>query len=541
MSRDPSSETAATADAGAFDGTAAERLRRVANARAAARDWPAATDAFAALAAATPDDAAAWIGLAKAADLAGRPRRAHAAALAAAAAGPASWGHALALVRLLRGVHEVPALRALAARMRAEATHAPLADRVEVADLLGGEDLHDDARAWLDDIVRDAPDHAPARYLRGTTQLFFGRMDAARADLERAVALAPHFAHAHWRLAELRGADPAGAPARIERLQRERDRVDAGSEHDIHFSYALHAELHDAGRHAEAWDSLERGMRAKRAAIRYDAADDRATFAALRATCDATFVAGPGHDPGDEAPAPVFIVGLFRSGTTLLERMLAGHPDVTDGGESAGFFTRLKLAADHPGPLAPDLVARLREMDMAALGADFMTSQAWRAHGRRVWTEKLPWNFLLAGAIARALPRARFVHMRRAPMDVCFSNLRTLYGQIAAYSYDQREMAAYWRGYDALMAHWRDTLGERLLDVDHAALVSDPKTTMRRVLAHVGLDWDPRVLDLGARDGAVSTASAAQVRGGLRRDAQPAWVHYREQLQPLAEALKIEI
>ena len=127
--------------------------------------------------------------------------------------------------------------------------------------------------------------------------------------------------------------------------------------------------------------------------------------------------------------------------------------------------------------------------------------------------------------------------MRRAPMDVCFSNLRTLFGQIAAYSYDQREMAAYHRGYAALMAHWRDVLGDRLLDIDHPELVASPEPTMRRVLAHLGLDWDPRVLDLAARGGAVSTASAAQIRTGLRRDPQPAWLPYRAHLDPLADAL----
>lgn len=519
--------------------TEADALRRTANERAAARDWPAAMRAFAQLSALAPEDVAAWIGLAKAAELAGHPRQLHDAVLAAARLGPANWPHAMALARLLRTVHDVPALRALAARMEAWARDAPLADRIELADLLGGEDLHDEALAWLDAVVADAPDHAPAHYLRGTTRLFFGRMDDARADLERAVALAPHFAHAHWRLSELRAADAAGRGARVDRLRRERARAAEGSEHDIHFSYALHAELHDAGDHDAAWAALEHGMRAKRAALRYDAADDAATFAALRATCDAAFVSGAGYEPEGDEPAPVFIVGLFRSGTTLLERLLAGHPLVTDGGESAGFFTRLKIAADHPGPFAPDLVSRLRDIDLPALGADFMASQRWRAQGRRLWTEKLPWNFLLAGAIARALPRARFVHMHRASMDVCFSNLRTLYGKIAAYSYDQREMAAYWRGYDALMAHWRAVLGDRLLDVDHAALVADPESTMRRVLAHLGLDWHPHVLDLAARTGAVSTASAAQVRGGLRHDAAPAWLPYRSQLAPLADALAV--
>ncbi len=519
----------------------ADALRRDANARAAARDWPAAAAAFAALAARQPHDASAWIGAAKAYDLAGHPRASHAAALAAQAAGPASWPHALALARLLRQWHEVPALRALADAMQAWRDEAPVHEWVELADLLGREDAHDAALAWLDAALAIDPDLAPAIYLRGTTRLFLGRMHAARADLERAVAIAPHFAHAHWRLTELRAGDPAGAPARVARLREERGKVALGSEHDIHFSYALHAELHDLGEFDAAWEALARGARGKRATLRYDAATDRALMDAIAATCDAGFIAGPGHAGGDDEPTPIFIIGLFRSGTTLLERLLAGHPAIADGGESAGFFARLRLAADHAGPLSPAFLQAAGALDFPALGADFMASQRWRARGRPVWTEKLPSNFLMAGLIARALPRARFVHLRRPPMDVCFSNLRTLYGPIGAYSYDQAEMASYHQAYVRLMAHWREVLGARLLDVDHAALVAQPEAEMRRVLAHAGLEFDARVLDLGARAGAVSTASAAQVRGGIRVPSQPAWWPYRDALRPMAEALGADI
>jgi hypothetical protein len=201
----------------------------------------------------------------------------------------------------------------------------------------------------------------------------------------------------------------------------------------------------------------------------------------------------------------------------------------------------LRLAADHAGPLSPAFLQAVRGVDMPALGAAFMASQRWRARGRPVWTEKLPSNFLMAGLIARALPRARFVHMRRPPLDVCFSNLRTLYGPIGAYSYDQVEMASWHQGYAQLMAHWRDVLGERLLDVDHSALVADPESQLRRVLAHAGLEFDARVLSPHADPGAVSTASAAQVRDGIRAPSTPAWWPYRDRLQPLADALGVAI
>jgi hypothetical protein len=513
-------------------------LRRQGNALAARRDWAGAAECFQALAERQPGDAAAWIALAKAHDLGDHPRAARAAMRAAAAAGPVTWAHGLALARLLRSAHELPALRTLAADLQAAAADAPVPELVEMADLLAREDAHEDALAWLDPALARDPAHAPAWYLRGTTRLFQGRMHEARADLERAVAIAPHFAHAHWRLSELRAGDRAGAAARVARLRTERERVAPGSEHDIHFSYALHAELHDLGDYAAAWEALARGARGKRATLRYDPGTDRRMFDAIRSTCGAAFLSGPGHDD-PTAPVPVFIVGMFRSGTTVLERLLAGHPDVADGGESLGFTATLRAAVDHRAPsgLDEETLRRCADVDWPELGADFMAGSAWRAQGRRLWTEKLPTNFLALGLIARALPRARFIHMWRPPMDVCFSNLRQLYGGIAPYSYDQAELAAYHRGYRGLMAHWRAHLGERLLDVAHADLVRDPETTARRVLAHCGLDYDPRVLAIGERGGSVSTASAAQVREGLRSPRAPDWEPYREQLAPLAAAL----
>jgi tetratricopeptide (TPR) repeat protein len=515
----------------------ADSLRRAATERVAARDWAGAAALFEQAAAHEPGDAATWLALARALENAGHPQRSHAATMAAAAAGPRNWPHALALARLLRGWHEVAALRALSVSMQAWQAQAPVVEMVALADLLSGEDLHDDALHWSEQALARDPRQPAARYVRGSTLMFLGRMAEARAELEQAVALAPHYAQAHWRLAQLRDGDPAGARRRVQRLREQRERIAPGSEHDIHFSYALHHELHDLGEHDAAWDALARGAAAKRAALRYDAAADRALRAAIAATCDATYVAGPGHDGGDDEPIPVFIVGLFRSGTTLLERLLGGHPDVADAGESGAFYARLRRAADHAGAVTPAFLDTARRLDAAAVGADFVATQRWRAQGRRFWTEKLPANVQLAGFIARALPRARFLHMRRPPMDVCFANYRMLFGQICPYSYDQLEMADHWRSHETLTAHWRDVLGARWLDIDHAELVAAPETQMRRVLAHVGLPFDPAVLALDSRGGAVSTASTTQVRGGIRSDEAPAWHPYRRQLQPLAAAL----
>ncbi|KFN46221.1 hypothetical protein N790_02135 [Arenimonas malthae CC-JY-1] len=515
-----------------------DALWRQGNTEAARRNWPAAAACFRAHAERWPEQAAAWIALAKAEGLAGHPRRERAASERALACATPEWPQALALARQLQSQHEVRALEALATRLWPHAGDAPEESLVELADLLGQADAHAAALPWLDAaLARDAT-RAPPWYLRGTTRLFLGDFAGARADLEQAVALAPHFAHAHWRLSELRAHDRAGAPARITRLRANRDQVAPGSEHDIHLSFALHAELHDLGRHDEAWAALERGCTAKRARLRYDAAADQRLFEALPRLCDARFVHGPGH-AGEGEPVPVFIVGLFRAGSTVLERLLAGHSQLADGGESRQFSASLRVAADYrpAGLLDEELLQRAAGLDFAALGADFMARSAWRARGRAGWTEKLPSNLLNAGLIARALPRARFIHVHRPAMDACFSNLRQLYGEICRYSYEQRELAAYWRGQHALAAHWRSVLGERWLDLAHADLLRDPEGQLRRVLAHLGLDYEPGMLDLATRGGAVSTASASQVRGGLRPPSPPDWLPYRAALAPLAGAL----
>lgn len=522
-------------------GKDADFLRRSAGTLAAARDWDGAAQLLEQAAALEPGDAATLFVLAKALENGGHPRRSHAAAMAAQAAGPKKWPHAIALARLLRRWHEVRALRSLAESMLLWKDVAPVHEIIELADMLSREDLHDTTLQWLDALIAREPGHAPAYYLRGSTRLFLGQMDPARADLERAIALAPDYAHAHWRLTELRAGDRAGATMRVRRLRDVRSLAEPGSDADVHLSFALFDELHDLGEHEAAWESLARGCRGRRAALRYDPAADQALLAEIAAKCDAGFVAGNGDAGMPDSPAPVFIVGMFRSGTTLLEHLLGGHPDIADAGESGGFFARLQLAMDDARPLSTRFLEAARNVDAGALGSDFMASQGWRARGRRLWTEKLPANVLLAGFIARALPHARFVHMRRPAMDVCFSNLRMLFGGVGAYSYDQVELAGYYRSYVALTDHWRAVLGDRWLDVDHGDLVASPDATMRRVLAHCGLGFHPAVLAAGGRESAVSTASATQVREGIRKATGPAWWPYRAQLQPLALGLGVRL
>jgi hypothetical protein len=183
------------------------------------------------------------------------------------------------------------------------------------------------------------------------------------------------------------------------------------------------------------------------------------------------------------------------------------------------------------------VIDRAGQVDWREVAAGVRAHARWRSLGRAWVTEKLPSNFLNLGFILKALPDARILHLVRDPVDTCFSNLRTYFAQAAGYSYRQEELAAYFRRYRRLMAHWHAIAPGRILDVDYNALVTDPEAQIRRVFDYCGLAFESRALDVGRMDGVVATASATQARTGIRKDRGAAWVPYSAHLGPLLEGL----
>lgn len=162
----------------------------------------------------------------------------------------------------------------------------------------------------------------------------------------------------------------------------------------------------------------------------------------------------------------------------------------------------------------------------------------WRLGSERYFTDKLPSNFLNAGFICEALPQAKILHMVRDPVETCFSNLRELFSDVNAYSYDQLELADFFLQYRRLMAHWHKVFPGRILDVSYAELTRDPETVLRRVMAFCGIEFEPSMLALQERERGVATASAVQVRDKIIAREQPKWAPYAEYLQPMIQALK---
>lgn len=440
------------------------------------------------------------------------------------------------LIARLRTFNEIPALLECIERML-PLSRIPVSLLLAFAAQLSYVNLPGRAIEFLDEAKRADPDYPATLLSRAQVLIYLGRFAEAEQDAVHALKRAPELAQGYWLLAQVRRQTPES-----NHVQRIASRLEApmrSAEEPALLGFALHKELDDLGRHQEAWLALRKGCASKRSTLRYDAGATSRLFAGLRSWEAAA---------GDEAPldgagdvVPVFIVGMHRSGTTLLEHLLDGHRGIRGLGELYDFTSAMRHAADHhcPGVIDPRIVERAVQVDFSAAGKRYLDGIAWRLDGERFFTDKLPSNFLNAGFICRALPNAKILHMVRDPMETCFSNLRELFSSANPYSYDLLELADYFLEYQRLMKHWHARYPGRILDVDYAQLTADPEAQLRRVAAFCGFDFEPAMLDLQSRQRGIVTASAVQVRGGIRVESTPKWRAYAPYLQPLMNRLGI--
>lgn len=490
-----------------------------------------ARDAWRRLLQLEPGHPVAWLRLSSLATLDGRPRDAAAAALQAIAAAPADPLLLVDIGERLRATGQSRAARAcLQATSR---TSAPGPALFELALLAQRLDLPEPALALAQAARASGLGDAQLRYLLGTLLMFCGRIDDAERELEACLAMAPGLAGAHWTLSGLRRW--SAGHNHVARLRQAL--VSAQPPSTPYLLFALFKELDDCGRTAEAWQALAAGCTAKRRQVVYDAAAETARFKRISEVFTPQLL--DAQAPPQEGPAPIFILGQPRTGTTLVEQVLAGHDQVGAAGELHDLPWQLLLAFDRIAQDVPsmDMLADAAAVDVAALGRGYLAQTQWRAGGRVRYTDKLPRNFANIGFIHRALPSARIVHVVRDPMDACFSSLKVLFGTQYPHSYDLGELAAHHAHYAALMRHWHAVLPGRILDVSYEALVARPETVAREIVAFCGLPWEDGCLPGGDRAFAVSTASTVQVREPIHARNVGAWRRYAEPLAPLRRAL----
>lgn len=270
---------------------------------------------------------------------------------------------------------------------------------------------------------------------------------------------------------------------------------------------------------------------ARRHATPYDPAEMEAAVSRIIAHHDAAFF-GRLRDHGSESERPCFIIGMPRSGTTLVEQIIASHPD----GFGAGELSYWNDLVDRH--LEPVLTGRLTGTDIAGFADGFLATLNAVAPGSARVVDKMPGNFLWLGPIHAAFPRARILHMRRDPLDVCLSIYFQNFVGSHRYAYDLGDIAHYYRQYHRLMGHWRRVLpADTLLDVPYEAMVDDTAGWARRIIGFLGLDWDERCLRFHDTERRVATASAWQVRQPIYATSKRRWRHYEKFLGPTIEAL----
>lgn len=500
---------------------------------AARRDWDGAIKIYEGVLASAPNEPYTLVQLSYVNSLRGSYRRAEEHALAAARVGTSDPAVFAELLARLRTFNRVPELLECIERAK-PLSRIPIPALIAIAAQLTYVNLPERALEFLDEARAADPDYPTTLLARTQVLTYLGRFAEAEEDVSRALRRAPEIAQGYWLQAGLRR--QTLERNHVEVIRRELRRAGRSADDIALLSFALHKELDDLERYDEAWESLARGCQAKRGRLNYRADIWQQIFAALH-----SFEPSSTHSrgPASEVPVPIFIVGMHRSGTTLLEQMLDGHSEVKAIGELYDFTSAMRYVTDHhcKGVIDAQIVERARDVDLRIAGARYLDSVSWRVGSTRFFTDKLPSNFLNLGFIVRALPQAKILHMVRDPVETCFSNLRELFSDANPYSYDPLELAEYCRMYLSLMQHWRTQAPGRILDVDYSQLVRDPKSELIKVTQFCGLEFQPEMLRIRDRNRAVVTASAVQVRQDVQAPARPKWAPYEQWLAPMVDRL----
>ena len=390
-----------------------------------------------------------------------------------------------------------------------------------------------DAHARADALAPDDPDIAfnLAVALRNT-----GAFGAAEAIYDRLIARDPNHWEAWKNRSDLR--TQTAADHHVPGLAAALDRASNDSAGQIMIHSALGKEQEDLGRHAEAFANYARSASLRRASMNYAVDQDLARMAEVREAFP-TISDADGHDSAE----PIFILGLPRTGSTLVERIVASHSAVFAAGELQNFgVVTARLAAAQakavPRSSPASTISLSAEIEPATLGRAYVESTRPRTGHTLHFIDKMPINFLYLGLILRALPRARIIHLVRDPVDACFAIYKTLFKRAYPYSYRLDELADYYAGYRRLMDHWRAIAPGRIIDVGYEHLVEDPHAQIAALLARLDLSVEERCFRFFDNPAPSGTASAAQARRPIYATSVGSWQRYESELAPLIERLR---
>jgi tetratricopeptide (TPR) repeat protein len=407
------------------------------------------------------------------------------------------------------------------------------------AAVLAGTGEYRDAIGIYEQIVAEYPHAARIWLSYGHALRTTGQSTAAIAAYRRAIALEPSMGEAFWSLANLKTFQFEAADVAAMRAQLAR--AELGGDERLHFHFALGKALEDGRDYGASFAEYRHGNAVRRAQIHYDGAENRAAVARARALFTPQFFAARAGS-GSTAPDPIFIVGLPRAGSTLIEQILASHSQVEGTMELPDLQIIARTLPGVAGAPAtrrfPDAIATLAPQDFRTLGEEYLArTRIHRKHGTPLFIDKMPNNFAHVGLIHLMLPNARIIDARRHPLGCCLSAFKQHFARGQSFSYELTELGGYYRDYVELMAHFDAVLPGRVHRVLHERLIDDTEAEVRRLLEYCGLGFEPGCLRFYENERAVRTASSEQVRTPIFRDGVDHWRHYAPWLAPLEQAL----
>ena len=381
------------------------------------------------------------------------------------------------------------------------------------------------------------PDHAGALGNLGVALRALGRAGEAVHSFEKAIAAAPRkTVHLYYDLAICKQISASDLHfAAMQRLVSRMESFDIDNQIGLHF--ALGKAYADIGNHQKSFEHLQKGSALKRRElVEYDETKFLTMVERLRLTFTSELL-GNKKFVGDPSSVPVFIIGMLRSGTSLVEQILASHPKVFGAGER---YELSNLARDIVGPEGaefPAAVANMSDKQLHALGTSYVRAIRPLAPDAERITDKMPSNFFYAGLIRLALPNARIIHTRRDPCDTALSCFSILFANSQPHTYDLAEMGRYIRAYEKLMEHWRRILPAGvMLEVQYEKLVGNLEVEAKRIVEYCGLEWDDACLSFYKNKRLVRTASVMQVRRPIYSSSVGRWRHYEKELEPFLQA-----
>ena len=446
---------------------------------------------------------------------------------------PARYGYAELLFGKLRFTEALAEIDAALAAEPGEPSY-----RLLKGAILAQSGRIDAALELFDSVLERHPGDARIHLNRGRALQAAGRQEDAVAAFRMALAIKPGLAEAWWSLSDLK--TYRFDDTDIAEMRAQLDAGTASDESRVQLNFALAKALEDAADYETSFRHYADGNAGKRQIVHWDAEQHHADVETVAALFDAAFFASR-RSWGNASRAPIFIVGLPRSGSTLLEQILASHSQV-EGTLELPDVTAIarRLAGDtaNAGRTAfTSVLQSLDASDFAELGDQYLARTVEHRSGKAFFIDKMPNNFIHVGLIHLMLPEAKILDARRHPMACGFSIFKQLFAHGQAFSYDLAEIGRYYRDYARLMAHWDEALPGRVLRVDYEAVVADTGNQVRRVLDHCGLEFEPACVEFHRTRRVVRTASSEQVRQPIYRSAVDHWRNYEMHLEPLRKAL----